>query len=171
MTGITRISTHPRPSTNNWWRPAATGLLALFATLSSFADETSFHHAPTSTTKVENPYGGQAAAADAGQPLYAEHCAACHGRAGEGAGKIPALAHGPAQNATDGEVFWFITKGSNSGAMPSWASLPEEQRWQLVTFLKKKLPAEGAPASAPAADCDAADRGTTADATVHRFPL
>src|SRR5256885_1737835 len=46
------------------------------------------------------------------------------------------LAHGPVQNVADGEVFWFITKGSNSGAMPSWASLPEQQRWQLVTYLK-----------------------------------
>jgi len=36
----------------------------------------------------------------------------------------------------DGEVFWFITRGSLSGAMPSWASLPEQQRWQLVTYLK-----------------------------------
>jgi glucose/arabinose dehydrogenase len=130
---------------------AALALMALLASSSGFADETSFHHAPTSATKVENPYRGQTAAADAGQQLYAAHCAACHGRAGEGAGNIPALAHGPAQSATDGEVFWFITKGSNSGAMPSWAALPEQQRWQLVTFLKKQLPAEAAPASAPAA--------------------
>jgi glucose/arabinose dehydrogenase/cytochrome c5 len=125
--------------------------MALLASSSGSAEETSFHHAPTSVTKVENPYSGQAAAADAGQQLYATHCAACHGRAGEGAGNIPALAHGPAQSATDGEVFWFVTKGSNSGAMPSWAALPEQQRWQLVTFLKKKLPTEAAPASAPAA--------------------
>jgi mono/diheme cytochrome c family protein len=61
---------------------AAAGLLALLASASGFADETSFHHAPTSVTKVENPYSGQAAAADAGQQLYAAHCAACHGRAG-----------------------------------------------------------------------------------------
>ena len=158
MTGMSQRGTHLRLSTNILWQrhlrtllPAAVGLLTLLASASGFADETSFHHAPTSTTKVENPYSGQAAAADAGQQLYAAHCAACHGRAGEGAGNIPALAHGPAQSATDGEVFWFITKGSNSGAMPSWASLPEQQRWQLVTFLKKELPTETAPASAPAA--------------------
>ena len=130
---------------------AAAGVLTLLMAPSTFADETSFHHAPTSTTQVENPYSGQAAAADAGQQLYAAHCATCHGRAGEGAGNIPALAHGPAQSATDGEVFWFITKGSDSGAMPSWASLPEQHRWQLVTFLKKGLPNEAAPASAPVA--------------------
>ena len=158
MIVMTLRATHLNLSTNRRWQrnarallPTAVGLLALLASTSSFADETPFHHAPTSTTKIGNPYSGQAAAADAGQLLYAAHCAACHGRAGEGAGNIPALAHGPAQSATDGEIFWFITKGSNSGAMPSWASLPEQQRWQLVTFLKKKLPTEAVSASAPAA--------------------
>jgi glucose/arabinose dehydrogenase len=58
------------------------------------------------------------------------------------------------QNAADGEVFWFITKGSNSGAMPSWASLPEQQRWQLVTYLKTLRSAPSvaaAPVAAPTA--------------------
>ncbi|HEY8328548.1 MAG TPA: cytochrome c [Rhodanobacter sp.] len=150
MKCITRNSTHLKPSANDWWQPAAAGLLAWLAATSSFAGETSFHHAPTSTTKVENPYSGQATAADAGRQLFATHCAACHGRTGEGTGNIPALAHGPAQRATDGEIFWFITKGSNSGAMPSWASLPEQQRWQIITYLKK-LPTEAAPVSAPTA--------------------
>jgi glucose/arabinose dehydrogenase len=147
---ITQSSTHPKASTNNWWQPTAAGLLALLGSSSVLADETSFHHAPTTATKVENPYRGQAAAVDAGRQLYASDCAACHGRAGEGTGNIPALAHGPAQSATDGEIFWFITKGSDSGAMPSWASLPEQQRWQVVTYLKT-LPTQAAPASAPTA--------------------
>jgi hypothetical protein len=51
------------------------------------------------------------------------------------------------QNVPDGEVFWFITRGSLSGAMPSWASLPEQQRWQLVTYLKTLV---SAPIVAPA---------------------
>jgi glucose/arabinose dehydrogenase len=100
------------------------------------ADPPAFHHAPLSAAGLENPYRGQALAAQAGGELYAIHCAACHGPSAEGTGNIPALAHGPVQNAADGEVFWFITKGSISGAMPSWASLPEQQRWQLVTYLK-----------------------------------
>lgn len=150
MKGTTQSSTHPKPSTNNWWQPATAGLLALLAAWSGFADETSFHHAPTTATKVENPYRGQAAAAEAGRQLYVSDCAACHGRAGEGTGNIPALAHGPAQSATDGEIFWFITKGSNSRAMPSWASLAEQQRWQIVTYLKT-LPTQAAPVSAPTA--------------------
>jgi mono/diheme cytochrome c family protein len=124
--------------------------VTVLAAFSSFADEPSFHHAPTSAMGTDNPYHGQSAAADAGRQLYASRCAACHGRAGEGTGNIPALAHGPAQTASEGAIFWFITKGSDSGAMPSWAALPEEQRWQLVTFLKT-LPTEAAPVAAPAA--------------------
>src|SRR5258708_2243795 len=153
MSDTTRHHRRPRKSASALGQRIlrAAGFVAVFAVFSSFADEPSFHHAPDSATGTDNPYHGQGAAADAGRQLYAAHCAVCHGRAGEGAGNIPALAHGPAQSATDGEVFWFITKGSNSGAMPSWASLPEQQRWQLVTFLKKKLPAEAVPASAPAA--------------------
>jgi glucose/arabinose dehydrogenase len=58
------------------------------------------------------------------------------------------------QNAPDGEVFWFITRGSISGAMPSWASLPEQQRWQLVTYVKtlgSAPSAAAAPVAAPTA--------------------
>jgi len=36
----------------------------------------------------------------------------------------------------DGEVFWFITTGSVNNGMPSWASLPEQKRWQIITYLK-----------------------------------
>jgi glucose/arabinose dehydrogenase len=131
------------------WRPtlvlATSGFLGLAQV--GRADPPAFHHAPLSAASLENPYRGQALAAQAGSDLYAINCAACHGPSAQGTGNIPALAHGPVQNAADGEVFWFITKGSISGAMPSWASLPEQQRWQLVTYLKTL---GGAPDTAPA---------------------
>ncbi|TLY94074.1 MAG: hypothetical protein E6K40_08505, partial [Gammaproteobacteria bacterium] len=110
------------------WRPAlamlTSGFVGLLTAPEGRADPPDFHHAPRSAASLENPYHGQAPAAQAGGRLYALYCAACHGRSAEGTGNIPALAHGPVQNVADGEVFWFITKGSNSGAMPSWASLP-----------------------------------------------
>jgi hypothetical protein len=49
---------------------------------------------------------------------------------------MPALAQGATQSASDGEVFWFITTGAADKGMPSWSTLPERQRWQLVAFLK-----------------------------------
>ena len=49
---------------------------------------------------------------------------------------MPALSHGPTQSVSDGEVFWFITTGAVDKGMPSWSTLPERQRWQLVSYLK-----------------------------------
>jgi cytochrome c553 len=37
--------------------------------------------------------------------------------------------------AKQGEIFWVITSGVVSHGMPSWAKLPEIQRWQIVAFL------------------------------------
>jgi glucose/arabinose dehydrogenase len=133
------------------WRPAVlmatagfSGLLPLWV---ARAEPPGFHHAPSSAASLDNPYRGQASAVQAGGTLYAQHCAACHGRSAEGTGSVPALAHGVVQSVPDGEIFWFITQGSRSGAMPSWASLPEQQRWQLVTYLKTLV---NAPVAAPA---------------------
>ena len=138
------------------WRPALIIVTSAFAGLLAApvgrADPADFHHAPLSAASLENPYRGQMSAAQAGGELYAAHCAVCHGRSAQGTGNIPALAHARVQSVSDGDVFWFITKGSNSGAMPSWASLPEEQRWQLVTYLKTLVSTPvvaPAPAAAP----------------------
>jgi mono/diheme cytochrome c family protein len=100
------------------------------------ADDAKFHNAPDEVIGLKNPYAGQAAAAEAGGKLYAANCAICHGQSGQGTGEIPALMRGPAQAATDGEVFWFITTGSLNSGMPSWQKLPEKERWELVTFVK-----------------------------------
>jgi glucose/arabinose dehydrogenase len=117
------------------------GCLGLFAATScAAADTSSFHDAPSSASSVANPYAGQASAAKAGGALYAKNCASCHGISGQGTGNIPALAHGTTQQATDGALFWFITKGSVNNGMPSWAALPAAQRWQIVSYLKA-LPA------------------------------
>jgi mono/diheme cytochrome c family protein len=49
---------------------------------------------------------------------------------------MPAVSQGPTQSASDGEVFWFITTGAVDKGMPSWSTLSERQRWQLVSYLK-----------------------------------
>ena len=113
------------------------------------AQDSSFHDAPASAAKMKNPYKSQAAAAQAGANLYQQKCKNCHGEVGKGTGNIPALASGAAQSAPDGEVFWFITQGDPSNGMPSWAALPEKQRWQLVTYIKA-LGAGHAPKPQPA---------------------
>jgi glucose/arabinose dehydrogenase/mono/diheme cytochrome c family protein len=111
-------------------------MIAAFATTTSLSAQTaSFHNAPSSAAGQENPQTGQQNA-QAGQELYGQKCAACHGQNAQGSGNIPSLANGATQSAKPGEIFWYITRGDLTNGMPSWASLSEEQRWQIVTYLK-----------------------------------
>jgi glucose/arabinose dehydrogenase len=135
---------------------ASIAAVALIFSLTVFsltgrADPPPFHHAPPEAAQLVNPYENQPLAIQAGSELYLQHCAACHGRNAEGSGNIPALAHGAVQTVAAGEVFWFITKGSVSGAMPSWASLPEQQRWEIVSYVQTLRTAPTAAAASAAA--------------------
>ena len=114
------------------------------------AQQAAFHNAPAEAKAQTNPYAGQAGATRAGQSVYSQNCAVCHGATGDGTGNVPPLVHGPAQSATDGEVFWYITRGDIDNGMPSWARLPEEQRWQVVSYIKS-LGTANAPVAAHSA--------------------
>jgi len=94
-----------------------------------------FHDAPDSAKAQKNPYEGQQEAADAGKTLYARNCLACHGKLGKGTGNVPSLVDGKLKGVASGEVFWFITKGDTDNGMPSWAFLPEQKRWQIITYV------------------------------------
>ncbi len=120
----------------------------IFPVAKPVAPGTSFHNAPASTVRAKNPYAGQTAEVAAGKRLYAANCSSCHGTRGQGSGNVPALAKGPAQSASDGEVFWFVTTGSPGDGMPSWAQLSEQKRWQVVTYIKS-LKNSGAPQAGP----------------------
>jgi glucose/arabinose dehydrogenase len=113
------------------------------------AQDANFHNAPVSSKAEKNPYAGQADAMTAGKTVYSNTCITCHGPGGQGIGNVPPLSDGPAQTASDGEIFWYITKGDPGNGMPSWKSLPEEQRWQVVTYIKS-LGGGSTAASAPA---------------------
>jgi glucose/arabinose dehydrogenase/mono/diheme cytochrome c family protein len=115
--------------------PTATLVVVLLSIASFSANDPNFHNAPDSARQMKNPYEGQAAIA-AGKQLYAKNCLSCHGRRGEGSGNVPSLVDGKLESATPGEVFWFITKGDKDNGMPSWAQLPQRQRWQIVSFVK-----------------------------------
>jgi glucose/arabinose dehydrogenase len=115
-----------------------------------------FHDAPASAKAQKNPLEGQPAAATAGKQVYARNCLACHGKTLQGTGNVPSLVSGVLKGVTPGEVFWFITKGDQENGMPSWASLPEQSRWQVVMYVEEmasgKGPAPATPALAPAAE-------------------
>ena|ERR1700722_3577593 len=73
------------------------------------AQDANFHNAPASAKEMKNPYADKVS--PEGKTSYESRCAACHGSNGKGTWNIPSLATGPAQSASDGEIFWYITKG------------------------------------------------------------
>jgi mono/diheme cytochrome c family protein len=89
-----------------------------------------------SDRKKVNPYSGQPQAIAAGGRMFADHCAQCHGPDALGHGKRPSLRTSEVQNASDGEIFWILRNGYLRRGMPSWSSLPEQTRWQIITYVK-----------------------------------
>jgi glucose/arabinose dehydrogenase/mono/diheme cytochrome c family protein len=98
--------------------------------------DANFHDAPASSKAMKNPYEGQDAAVQAGKGLYVRYCLSCHGRTGLGNGNVPGLTGGKLDQVPTGEIFWFVTTGDLANGMPAWAQLPENQRWQIVTYIK-----------------------------------
>jgi mono/diheme cytochrome c family protein len=92
--------------------------------------------APSKSTAVTNPFEGNQRAQQAGAKLFARECAACHGPDGKGMRKAPPLNQADVQAAPAGALFWVLRNGSLKRGMPSFAHLPEAQRWQIVTYLK-----------------------------------
>ena len=50
--------------------------------------------------------------------------------------KRPALRSERIRTASDGDLEWFLRQGDLGHGMPSWSSLPEVQRWQIVAYLR-----------------------------------
>jgi putative copper resistance protein D len=80
-----------------------------------------------------------------GAALYHESCVACHGARGAGDGPAGlALPRPPADlraphtaQHTAGDLFWWLTNGIPAAAMPGFgARLTEEQRWDVINFLR-----------------------------------
>ena len=92
--------------------------------------------APAAARTLENPYAGAEDAVLAGEKLFRRHCAECHGFDGRGREKAPDLHSGVIQSASAGALFWFLTNGDLKRGMPSWSRLPDQQRWQLVTYIQ-----------------------------------
>ena len=92
--------------------------------------------APPSAQSLKNPYEGQVEAAAAGRKLFGQHCAECHGQDARGLERAPDLHSPPIQNAPPGPLFWALRNGRVRKGMPSWSQLPDQQLWQIVTYLK-----------------------------------
>ena len=108
------------------------------------ADGSWLKKVPQADKERVNPYAGQADAVAAGENLFRNNCAKCHGANAQGKGSRPSLISERLAGATDGEIAWIIKNGQSFKGMPSWGGLPEQMRWQIVTYIRSLNP----PASA-----------------------
>jgi mono/diheme cytochrome c family protein len=92
--------------------------------------------APASARSLKNPFAGSQVAALAGRRLFMRHCAECHGQDGYGIGRAANLHSAAVQSAPPGVLYWAIRNGRLPKGMPSWAGLPNQQIWQLITFVE-----------------------------------
>jgi len=123
----------------------AIALVGVSAACFAAADGAWLKKVPQADRERVNPFAGQAGAIAAGGNLFRNNCAKCHGADAEGKGSRPSLKSERLAGATDGEIAWIIKNGQMYKGMPSWGGLPEQQRWQIVTYLRSlNPPAQGA---------------------------
>lgn len=91
---------------------------------------------PDKARAKRNPFADEASAVAAGAKLYRQNCASCHGHDATGLSTRPSLHSERVRAATEGELEWLLKNGSMKNGMPSWSRLPEQQRWQIVSYLK-----------------------------------
>jgi mono/diheme cytochrome c family protein len=117
---------------------AAILLIALSAAMAITAASSSrWERVPARDHARANPLAGNAQAPMAGALVYREHCQKCHKANAQGDGhRRPALRSQRIRSASDGDIEWFLRQGDLGRGMPSWSSLPEAQRWQLIAYLR-----------------------------------
>ena len=99
--------------------------------------------APLDAKEIVNPYSGNQIAAQKGEMLFQKLCWTCHGKSGLGDGPAGKnLKPQPknfrlnsVQDQSDGELYWKISNGKGM-MLPYKHSLSEEQRWQLVNYIR-----------------------------------
>jgi putative copper resistance protein D len=116
---------------------------------------------PTTYLRPSVPY--QAASIASGAALYRAQCASCHGLGGSGDGPVgvrlprpPADLRAPHTALhTAGDLFWWLSNGIPAAGMPAFGrELSEEQRWDLVNFLRALSSGYAARAMRPTIELD-----------------
>jgi len=119
-----------------------------------------FHRAPwvvpIPDKERKNPLSASEANLAVAKKIYNDQCANCHGDGGKGDGS-DAMMYDPTPSdltdaakmskRTDGEIYYQLTEGRKP--MPSFKKkLTEEQRWQLVLFVRSLAGAPALPSGA-----------------------
>lgn len=105
--------------------------------------QTNIWTAPEKTSSYENPLKTNERIIEAGNQIYQQLCAVCHGKKGLGDGitasslkpKPANLADDMVQDQSEGALYWKIMEGRPP--MPGFKSqLSEKQVWALVVFIR-----------------------------------
>jgi putative copper resistance protein D len=114
---------------------------------------------PTTYRRPTVPY--HAASIASGLSVYRTHCAVCHGVSGHGDGPGGAgLRRAPADltaphtgQHTAGDLFWWVTRGIPASGMPPFGDvLAEEERWDVINFVRALAAGERARPLGPVLD-------------------
>jgi mono/diheme cytochrome c family protein len=130
--------------------------LAVVLSISAVPHDPKDWPVPDAAKKMRNPVPRSDSAIAAGKALFEVHCTSCHGEGGKGDGP-DAMMYTPEPAdltdahmmgmMTDGEIFYKVSEGRKP--MPAFKKeLSEEQRWQLVHFVRTLAPKhQNAPAA------------------------
>jgi mono/diheme cytochrome c family protein len=111
-------------------------LFAVSTACFAVADGSWLKKVPAADHARVNPLAGNADAVASGANLFANNCAKCHGPSGAGKGSRPSLKSDRIAAASDGDLAWLLKNGNPYRGMPGWGALPEQERWQLVAFVR-----------------------------------
>jgi mono/diheme cytochrome c family protein len=115
----------------------------LGSTLIALSVEESEWVAPAAEAKNKNPVPVNQSSLAAGQKIYLQRCAGCHGKTGNGDGPDAAdlgihpakLSGADTREQTDGALFWKVTVGKKP--MPGYRSrLSPTDRWNVINYLR-----------------------------------
>jgi len=97
-----------------------------------------------SLARVPNPVAADARSLENGHRLYSVNCAVCHGDAGDANGNMrqlnPNYGFAPPINGaataarTDGYIWGMMRNGR--GLMSSFNRIPEQERWDVVNYIR-----------------------------------
>lgn len=147
-------------------------LACVFALICLSIGFAAFHRTPWVVPLEEKVRKNPLSAADvnlgATKQLFIDHCSNCHGDSGKGDGSeammydpTPSDLTDPARmnKLTDGEIYYQITQGRKP--MPSFRKrLTDDQRWQMVIFVRSLAPAPAPPPPAKKPDVPLENRKT-----------